>query len=98
MTRRNGLDGVRVFVNVNELTSDRHAVESIDSLFPRRMEGRRPLGVAHPPKTLPATEIMNAIHCFTSSGNEHRALETGNADHGFLGDDVHELFFGPANG
>src|SRR4029079_1200479 len=72
VTRRHALDGVPVFVHVEDAASDRHAVERIDPPFPIRMEDRRPHRVANRSKTLPAAEIVNAIHRFTSSGNARR--------------------------
>ena len=43
MARWHALDRVPVFVHVEDAAADRHAVESIDPFFPRRMEGGAPI-------------------------------------------------------
>ena len=70
MARLHALNGVAVFVHVEDAGTHRHTVEGIDAFFPFLMEHRCIGAVHHGPKALPATEVVHAVHALTTGSRQ----------------------------
>src|SRR5690349_4585648 len=62
MPRFHALDRMTVFVHVDEAESNRQDVEGICANFPVGMERRCVSSVANRAKSLPATQVVHAVH------------------------------------